>query len=242
MVAVITGASGGIGAACARLLAARGCKLLLQYKSGESAAKALKCELEGAGAEIIAAYADIGDEADVKRLFSLAESELGSADILINCAGTALEQKVIQDVSAQEWDELMRVNLRGAFLSSREAIKGMVSRKRGSIVSVSSIWGAVGGSCEAAYAASKAGLIGFTRSLARELGPSGIRVNAVAPGFIDTKMNAHLSQEDRETFAQETPLCRLGTTKEAAKAIVYLALDADFVTGQTLCVDGGYTA
>ncbi|MDD2649088.1 MAG: SDR family oxidoreductase, partial [Eubacteriales bacterium] len=156
--------------------------------------------------------------------------------------GTALEQKVLQDVTAAEWDGLMKTNLRGAFLCSREALSDMVSAKKGSIVSVSSIWGAVGGSCEVSYAASKAGLIGFTRSLAREVGPSGIRVNAVAPGFIDTKMNAHLSPDERNAFSLETPLERVGTPEEAAKAIVYLALDADFITGQTLCVDGGYTA
>ena len=157
---------------------------------------------------------------------------------MVNNAGVAL-QKLITDTTDDDWQNILSTNLSGVFYGCRAAAKVMVAKKQGSIVNVSSIWGVSGASMEVAYSATKAGIIGLTKALAKELGPSNIRVNCIAPGVIDTEMNHNLSPADLAALADETPLCRIGTPDEVAKSIYFLANDADFVTGQVLGTDGG---
>ena len=159
----------------------------------------------------------------------------------MNNAGVAPLQKVVQDVDENEFDRTLNVNLKGAFNCTKRAVDGMIAKGFGRIVNVSSIWGVVGGSCEAVYSMTKAGIIGFTKALAKELAPSGITVNAVAPGFIDTSMNAHLSEADVMAFEREIPLGRIGKPEEVASAVLFLASrSASYITGQVLGIDGGY--
>ena len=167
-----------------------------------------------------------------------AEAELGAADLLVNNAGVALFG-LLQDCSDADFDRVVGVNLKGVFNCCKRALPAMIAAKRGAIVNISSMWGSVGASCEAVYSASKAGVIGLTKALAKEVGPSGITVNCVAPGVIDTPMNAMLSPEAKAELAAQTPLGRLGTPSDVADAVAFLA-EASFVTGQTLGVDGGF--
>ena len=169
-----------------------------------------------------------------------AEESIGPLDALVCCAGIALPQQLITDTSDEQWRKVTAVDLDGVFYPVRAVVPGFVRGVCGSIVTVSSMWGITGGSCEVAYSGAKAGVIGLTKALAKELGPSHIRVNCVAPGVIRTEMNAHLSQTDLDALGEETPLGRIGTAEEVARAIFFLAgEDASFITGQVLNVDGG---
>ena len=175
-----------------------------------------------------------------ERLVRETEGALGPLDAVVCNAGVALPQQLLTDTTADQWRRLMSVDLDGMFYTLRAAIPGLVRQKRGAIVTVSSMWGITGGSCETPYSAAKAGVIGLTRALAKELGPSGIRVNCVAPGVIDTAMNGHLTPKDLAALGEETPLCRIGQPVEVAQAIYFLASErASFITGQVLRVDGG---
>ena len=237
---LITGASRGIGAAAARQFAAEGWKVAVNYCSSREKAEALAEELRQQGTEAAAIGGDVSDPAQAEMLIAQAEEALGHLDALVCSAGIALPQQLLTDTTDDQWRRVMGVDLDGVFHVIRAAIPGMVRRKEGSIVTVSSMWGVTGGSCEAPYSAAKAGVIGLTRALAKELGPSGIRVNCVAPGVIATEMNAHLCQEDMEALEEETPLGRIGTPEEVAKAISFLSGgNASFITGQVLNVDGG---
>lgn len=235
---LITGASGGIGSALALAFAGKGYGVALQFYSREQAARktAEKIRAEGGTAEVFGA--DVSREAEVEALFDAAEAKLGFLGVLVNNA--AISQKgLFTDLTLEEWNRVFAVNCTGAFLCSRRALVEMIRRKEGCILNVSSMWGQVGASCEAAYSASKAALIGLTQALAKEEGPSGIRVNCIAPGVIDTAMNADLSEEDRAALREETPLGRIGTPEEVAQAAVLLA-ENPFITGQTLGVNGGF--
>ena len=184
---------------------------------------------------------DVADEAAVARLFAAVRERFGPVDVLVNNAGVALPQQLLTDCSTADWDRLFAVNVRGAFLCCRAALPDMVRRQRGSIVNISSVWGVVGGSCETPYSASKAALIGLTRALAKEVAPSGVRVNCVAPGYIETEMNAALSEADRAAIRQETPLGVPGAPEDVAAAVAFLALEESrFITGQVLRCDGGW--
>ena len=237
-VALITGASGGIGSAVSRMLCRDGWTVVLGYNSGGEKALALCGELSAEGLRAFAVKLDVTDEEDIIKAARFCE-ELGGLGLAVNCAGLACIRQ-IQDMTAEEMDLLWKVDLRGTALVCREAAKAMIRRGRGCIVNISSMWGVTGASCESIYSALKAGVIGLTKSLAKELGPSGIRVNCVAPGVIDTPMNASLSEEDLKALADETPLGRIGEPDDVARAVLYLA-GADFVTGQCLTVDGGLT-
>ncbi len=183
--------------------------------------------------------ADIRDGAAVEAMTDKVLYAFGRIDVLVNNAGIA-QQRLFTDITPQEWDGMFDVNVTGVYRCCRAVLPGMISRKSGCIVNVSSIWGVVGASCEAHYSASKAAVIGLTKALAKELGPSGIRVNCVAPGVIDTAMNAHLDGETRAALTGETPLGAIGAPLDVAEAILYLASDrAGFVTGQVLGVNGG---
>ena len=237
---LITGASRGIGAACARRFARDGWKVAVHYYKSEAEALALAEELRAAGAEAVPVRGDLSDPAQAARAVEGAQAALGHLDALVCNAGVALPVQLLTDTTDDQWRRVMGTDLDGVFFTLRAAIPGMVSRKRGAIVTVSSMWGVTGGSCEAPYSAAKAGVIGLTKALAKELGPSGIRVNCVAPGAIETDMTAFLTPEDRAALADEAPLGRMGAPEEVADAICFLAgEEARFITGQVLRVDGG---
>ena len=237
---LITGASRGIGAACARRFAQDGWKVAVHYYKSEAEALALAEELRAAGAEAVPVRGDLSDPAQAARAVEGAQAALGHLDALVCNAGVALPVQLLTDTTDDQWRRVMGTDLDGVFHTLRAAVPGMVSRKRGAIVTVSSMWGVTGGSCEAPYSAAKAGVIGLTKALAKELGPSGIRVNCVAPGAIETDMTAFLTPEDRAALAGEAPLGRMGTPEEVAEAVRFLAgEEARFITGQVLRVDGG---
>ena len=237
---LITGASRGIGAAAARLFVREGWRVGLHYFRSERSALALGEELRRSGGEVLCLRGDVSDPEEIRAVVERAEAELGGLSCLVCNAGAALPTQLLTDTTPEQWRQVMGVNLDGVFYTLRSAIPPMVRRKGGSIITLSSMWGVTGGSCEAAYSASKAAVIGLTRALAKELGPSGIRVNCVAPGVIDTEMNAQLTREDLEALAQETPLGRIGAAWEVARSILFLAgEDAGFITGQVLQPNGG---
>lgn len=224
---LVTGASRGIGRAAALMFHKNGFKVVANYNRTE-----IK-DLEELG--IRSVKADVSDFEQVKCMFD----KIGGVDILVNNAGIAM-QKMLCDTTPQEWDRIFGVNMKGMYNTVKCAVDYMVNQKYGKIINVSSMWGITGASCEVAYSASKAAVIGFTKALAKELGPSNICVNCVAPGVIDTDMNKNLSVEIKESLAEETPLCRLGTDMDVADMIYYLASEkANFITGQVISVNGG---
>ncbi len=240
-IALVTGASGGIGQAIARRLARDGFALCLHYYKNEQAARALCDELQAQGVRAIAVAADLANEAQATALVAECEAKLGEVDVLVNNAGIS-KQGLLTDLSADEWQQLFGVHVDGAFYLARAVLPAMIRKKAGRVIQISSMWGISGGSCEVAYSAAKAALIGFTKALAKEVGPSGITVNCVAPGVIDTPMNAHLGANDLAALAEETPLCRIGTPADVANAVAFFAGEQSaFVTGQVLAVDGGIT-
>ena len=237
---LVTGASGGIGLATARLFAAKGHPTVLHYSRSPEPALAAAREINAAGGVALAVRADVSQPGEVSAMFDAVRDQLSGVDILINNAAIA-RQSLFTDVSYDEWRNTFSVNVDGMFLCCREALPHMLRMHAGSIVNLSSMWGQVGASCEVLYSATKAAVIGLTKALAQEVGPSGIRVNCVAPGVIDTAMNSHLSGDDLKTLAESTPLMRLGTPEEVAQTVYFLASDsASFITGQVLCPNGGF--
>lgn len=238
---LITGAARGIGAACAAKFASLGYNLVLNYRTSEEQALTLAQTLKQNGAEILCVCADVSDTNAVESLFTQAEAAFGQVDILINNAGIS-QIKMLCDVTEDDWRHMFAVNMDSAYLCSKRALSAMVSQKWGRIINISSMWGLCGASCEVPYSASKAALIGFTKALAKELAPSGITVNALAPGFIDTPMNRNVSPEDAAAFIEEIPVNRIGKPYEVAHAAAFLAHeDSGYITGQVLAVDGGLT-
>ena len=229
MTTVITGGSRGIGAAAAELFAAKGHRVYFLYEKEHEAARGVA---EKTGATPICC--DVADEEAVKAAFS----QIGDVDILVNNAGICYYGLMSQMTGAQ-WDRIFDVNVKGIFHCVNAAMPAFLRKQRGCIINVSSMWGRTGASCEAAYSATKGAVIALTKALAKELGPSGIRVNAVAPGVILTDMCAEVSQDILEEMAQEAPVGRNGTPMDVARAMEYLA-EAEFVTGHILNVDGGY--
>lgn len=225
---LVTGGTRGIGRAIAEKFLQKGARVVVTYSKDEESALLAK----ESGLEVI--KADVSKEEDVLKVFS----EIKNLDVLVNNAGVSLI-KQIQDTSLDEFERLFAVNVRGAFLCSREATKLMLKNKQGLIVNVSSVWGELGASCESVYSASKSALIGFTKALAKELGYSGIRVNCVSPGMIDTTMNDCFSQTEKEEIAKEIPMQRLGRSEEVADAVLFL-YENEYVTGIDLPVGGGF--
>lgn len=233
-VVLITGASRGIGAATARRFAAGGYKVVVNYHHSKDQAEALAAEIGG-----VAIQADVADPAEVQKMVDNVLEKFCQLDILVCNAGIA-QQKLFGDLTDADWRRMFAVNVDGTFHAIRAALPHFIHRKAGRIVTMSSMWGQTGGSCEVAYSASKAAVIGLTRALAKELGPSGITVNCVAPGVIATEMNANLDEEAMAALAEETPLGTIGRPEDVAEAVWYLASDgARFVTGQVLAPNGG---
>lgn len=231
----ITGGSRGIGAACVRVFAEAGWRVAFTYCHSAAQAETLAAETG-----TLALQADGTSQSAVELALQQAAQAYGAPTALVCNAGIAA-QKMFQDLTDEDWQHMLDVNLLGAVRTIRAALPGMIQRKSGSIVTVSSMWGELGASCESHYAASKAAMIGLTKSLAQELGPSGIRVNCVAPGVIATDMNAMHGADTMQELAAQTPLCRIGTAREVADTILYLSsAQASFVTGQVLGVTGGF--
>lgn len=236
---LITGASRGIGAACARRFAAAGCRVAVNYHRSEKAALALVEELRAAGGEAEAFRADVGDTQQVNTLVDNVLKKFCQLDILVCNAGVA-KQQLFTDITDQDWRQLFNVNVDGTFRCCRAVLPHFIHRKAGRIITLSSMWGITGGSCEVAYSASKAAIIGLTKALAKEVGPSGITVNCVAPGVIDTEMNGNLTAEDMENLRLETPLETIGRPADVAESVFFLASPAaSFLTGQVLSPNGG---
>lgn len=232
---LITGGTRGIGAAMVRKFGEEGDKVAFIYKSSHGEAKRLSEEL---GA--IAICADIADVAECKRAACGAIEALGGIDILINNAGIS-GFGLFTDISDGDFEKMIATNLSAPFYFARECAKEMIKNKYGRIINISSMWGITGASCEVHYSASKAGLIGMTKAMAKELGPCSVNVNCICPGVIETDMNAHLSRDDIRALADETPLCRIGKSEEVAELAFFLASDkASFITGQIISADGGF--
>ena len=231
--ALVTGGSRGIGRACVEELCRLGWQVTFCYLSHEEEALSLAAQT---GATAV--HCDVADWDAAVALVDGAAA--GGLDLLVNNAGVSLVG-LAQDVTREEWERLIGVNLTGAFACARAALPHMIRQRHGRIVNITSVWGVRGASCEVAYSASKAALIGMTRALAQEVGSAGITVNAIAPGAIDTEMNAHLNDEEKTELIGRTPLGRLGTPRDVARAVAFLASqEAGFITGQVLGVDGGF--
>lgn len=237
-IALVTGSSRGIGRAIALQLAQGGYAVAVNGRSPESV-QAVAAEIIARGGDAKGYVCDVTDAEAVARMGDAVERELGTVTALVNNAGIA-QQKLLTDVTDTEWRRMMATHVDGAFYTCRRFLPGMIRRQTGSIVNISSMWGQVGGSCEVPYSAAKAALIGFTRALAKEVGPSGIRVNCVAPGVIQTDMMAGFDEAALQELREETPLCRLGTVQDVAQAATFLLSDAaGFITGQVLAPNGG---
>ena len=236
--ALITGGTKGIGKAIAFEFLQRGYEVVINYSSDESSALATQSEFNMLGYCPVLMRADVSDEAQVEDMFSEIFRLYDKLDVLVNNAGIS-RVNVIQDTSAAEWDRVFAVNTRGVFLCSRAVADRMIGAGGVAIINIASIWGEVGASCEVAYSASKAAVIGFTKALAKELAPSNVRVNCVSPGVIDTEMNSHLTSDELEDLIEQIPAGRIGTGEDVAAAVAFLA-EAPYVTGEVLSVGGGF--
>lgn len=238
---LVTGASRGIGKAAAIGFGRLGYNVAVNYCNNRKAAEETAAAVNSYGGRAAVYKADISESCEVSDMVSGIEKELGGVDILVNNAGIA-EQIVFSDITEEKWDRMFDVNVKGAYLVTKAVLPHMIHEKHGRIINISSMWGVSGGSCEVHYSAAKAAVIGMTKALAKELGPSGITVNCVAPGVIDTDMNMHLNAEDKQMLCDETPLMKIGTPEDVAAAVLFFASDgAGFVTGQILSADGGIT-
>ena len=238
-VALVTGGARGIGKAICRTLANDGFKIAVNYNNSENEALALKKELS-AITDVEIFKCDVSESGAVKEMFSEISQKMGNVSVLVNNAGVA-EQVLFTDITDEMWQRMINTNLSSAFYCSREALKNMISEKNGVIINIASMWGEVGASMEVHYSTAKAGLIGMTKALAKEVGLSGVRVNTVSPGVVLTDMMNSFSESDKENLKDETPLNALGMPEDIAQAVSFLVSDnAKFITGQVLSVNGGF--
>ena len=238
--AFISGASRGIGRAAALKLASLGYDLALNYHTNYEAAQNVQHEAQKYGVKVLLLAGDIADENNVREMFRKIGETFGGADVVVNNASFA-EQLMFQDITYEKWRRMFAVTVDGAFFTVQNALPHMLHEKRGRIINISSMWGEVGASCEVHYSAAKGALIAMTKALAKELGPSGITVNCITPGVIDTEMNAHLSAKDLAELCEETPLGRLGSPDDIAETVAFLAsAEAGFITGPIIGVNGGF--
>ena len=236
---LITGASRGIGRACALAFAGAGYHVFINCRKSIQDLERVKYEITASGGSCDALPGDVGNPDEVRRIFRRISNISGGLDVLVNNAGIAWFG-LLTDMTDSEWERLMGTNLSSVFYCCRAAVPWMVSRKSGRIINISSMWGTSGASCEAAYSASKSGVHGLTKALAKELAPSNIQVNAIACGVIDTEMNARLTPEERSALADEVPAGRFGTPEEAARLTLMLAEAPSYLTGQIIGLDGGF--
>lgn len=236
-IAIVTGGSRGIGRAIVESLARKGIKVIANYNKSEEKANELKEKLAKENIIIDIFKADVSKRADVKEMIEYVISNYGKIDILVNNAGIS-QEKMFQDITDEDWDEIIKVNLYSVFCVTQEVIKNMLKSKDGCIINISSIYGINGGSCAVTYSATKAGIDGMTKALAKELGPSNIRVNSIAPGCMDTDMNSYLTEQEWEEIKNETPLQKIGKGIDIAKCVEWLIED-NFTTGQVISINGG---
>lgn len=237
-VAIVTGGSRGIGKAIVESLARKNIKVIANYNKSEDKAKKLQEDLKKENILIDIFKADVSKRKEIREMVDYTINKYGKIDILVNNAGID-QEKMFQDITDEDWDNIVKVNLYSVFCTTQEAIKYMLNQKDGCIINISSIYGINGGSCAVAYSATKAGIDGMTKALAKELGPSNIRVNSIAPGYINTDMNQRYSDEEVKQIKEETPLVKIGKPEDIAKCIEWLVED-DFTTGQVISINGGW--
>ena len=237
-VIIVTGGSRGIGANVVKSLAKDCDKVILNYNKSEEFAKQIQKELEKENIKIDIFKADVSKKADVLAMIEYVIEKYNRVEVLINNAGIS-QEKLFTDISDEEWKRIMDVNLNSVYYCTKAVIPYMIQKKCGCIINISSIWGVTGGSCEVGYSTSKAAIIGFTKALAKEMGPSNIRINCIAPGIIDTDMNKNLNETDIEAIKDEIPLNRIGLTEDIAKCVKWLIED-NYTTGQVININGGW--
>ena len=237
-IAIVTGASRGIGKTIAKELAKKNIKVIANYNNSKEMAENLKKELESERYEIDIFKADVSKKEECKKIVEYAINKYKKIDILINNAGIDKVQ-LITDVEEEDWNKIINTNLYSAFCMCQEVLPNMIHNKKGCIINISSIWGIVGASTEVVYSISKAGIDGLTKALAKEVGPSNIRVNSIAPGYIETDINKDVTKEEKEEILKEIPLEKIGEPKEIAKCVNWLVED-NYTTGQIISINGGW--
>ena len=235
---LVTGGSRGIGAEIVKMLAKENYSIVLNYNHSEKQAIQIQEELQKQGRQIAIFQADVSKREAVKKLIQFTINTFGTIDVLINNAGIA-QEKLFTDITDNDWNTMLNTNLNSVFYCTQEALPEMIRKKEGCIINISSIWGITGSSCEVAYSTAKAGINGMTKALAKELGPSNIRVNAIAPGIIDTSMNEYLTKEEKQVIEQEIPLEKVGKTIDIARCVKWLMED-EYTTGQIISINGGW--
>lgn len=236
--AIVTGGAKGIGRAIVKEIAKKGINVVINYNKSKEQAEELQKELTDNGYKVEIYKADVSKREQAKELIEFAQKQFGSIDILVNNAG--IDQfKLFTDITDEDWNNIIQTNLTSVFYTTQEAVKNMIKNKKGCIINISSIWGITGASCEVAYSVSKAGIDGLTKSLAKELGPSNIRVNSIAPGIILTEMNKRLNTDEIEEINSQIPMGRFGTPEEIAKCVNWLIEDT-YTTGQIISPNGGW--
>lgn len=235
---IVTGGSRGIGAAIVNLLAKEGYNVVLNYNKSEEIAKKIQEELTIKGYNVEIFKADVSKREEVKKLVNFTIQKFKEIDVLVNNAGIS-QTKLFTDITQEDWNTMLNINLNSVFHMSQEVVPHMIHKKEGCIINISSIWGMIGASCEVHYSVAKAGVDAITKSLAKELGPSNIRVNSIAPGIIDTDMNKYLSQKEIEEIKEEIPLGKIGDTMAIAKCAKWLIED-NYTTGQIISINGGW--
>ena len=237
-IAIITGASKGIGREMAKTLAREGICVIANYNNSEKEANELKEELQKENIQIDIQKADVSKREEARQLVEYVLKKYGKVDILINNAGIS-EYKLFTDETDADWEKVINTNLYSAFIMSQEVVQNMIHNKNGCIINISSAWGIVGGALEVIYSISKAGMDGLTKALAKELGPSNIRVNSIAPGMIDTQMNRRFNEKEIAEIKNDIPLERIGKTTDVAKCVKWL-IDDEYTTGQVISINGGW--
>lgn len=235
---IVTGGSRGIGAAIVNLLAKENYNIILNYNKSEEIAKKMQKEFTTLGKTVEIYKADVSKREEIKKLVEFAIKKFGKIDVLINNAGIA-QTKLFTDITDEDWSKMLNINLNSVFYMTQETVPYMIHEKEGCIINISSIWGMIGASCEVHYSVAKAGVDAMTKSLAKELGPSNIRINSIAPGIIDTDMNKYLSYEELQQIKDEIPLARIGDTSSIAKCVKWLIED-NYTTGQIISINGGW--